>query len=370
MSKRTRLDAGGTVFELPSPIRGVVVFAALLVLLTALPPGASAQETDNPPFINSAHFSPAGLPNTGGTVMITAHVIEDVAVADVYAEVAGEVNARVPMTYAGSDNWTGTFYAPPNPTEVPQYFYVQVYATDTNGSLADFFAGEGSVAETTPFDEPPVVANPSVTPTSLPHSGGNVSLAVSAWDLRGISNAYALISTGPGDIPDHVQLEAVTSADRFHGTFAAPANTSSSPVTYFVHFIAQDDIGQEGSVEGSTFTVAAIPSPTGLLEVRPGERDFGTVKLGKSAQRKIVLRNLGRKGTLPVSGLLKTSGPPFSVVGQTATGLSFTLKPGETKTFKIGFAPTALGLATGKVNVLRSDNQQSGLGVSVTGRGR
>src|SRR4051812_33678750 len=343
--------------------RIVVVLAALLAPLTVLPAAALAQ--DDPPFVNSASFSPTNVPDSGGTVTVTAHVVDDVGIDDVHADVSGEVNASVPMTYAGSDNWTGTFDVAPNPADAPLSFSVTVYATDTNGALAELFAGEGSVAETTPFDEPPLVYAPSVTPTSLAYTGGNVSLAVSASDQRGITDAYALVSTGPGDIPEHVPLEAV-SADRFQGTFAALANTSNSAVTYFVNFVALDDIGQEGSAEGSMFTVAG--QPTGSLEVRPGDRDFGKVRLGRSAQRSIVLRNLGGKGTFPVTGVLTTSGAPFSVASQAARGLPFTLDPGKTKTITIAFAPTVLGLATGKLNVVRSDGKQTTLGATVTGR--
>lgn len=151
------------------------------------------------------------------------------------------------------------------------------------------------------------------------------------------------------------------------GTFAAPANTSNSAVTYFVNFVARDGIGQEGSAEGPTFTVAG--RPTGALEVRPGAVDFGKVKLGRGARRSIVVRNRGGKGTFPVTGVLRSSGAPFSVAGQTATGLRFRLKPGETKTFTIGFAPKVVGPATGQVGVVRSDDKQAGLAVKVTGRG-
>lgn len=340
----------------------VLLLGVLILTATAIPASANI---DNPPVISSASFSPTSLPNTGGLITVTAHVVDDAGVQAVFAQLSGDLGGDIPMSYAGSDNYTGTFDIGPNHSEIPLTFYVQVYATDIDDAPADHYAGQGSVAETIPFDELPMVWDPSVTPTSLPVSGGTVTLAVTAADTRGILEVYALLATGPGDTPDYVPLDPI-SFDRFQSTFWLPANTSNSALTYFVNFVAVDDAGQQASVEGSTVTVAG--RPTGLLEIRPGDRDFGKVKIGKSAARTVVVRNLGGKGTFPVAGVL-TASAPFSVVGQTATGLPFTLKPGETKTFTVRFAPTSLGLKTGKVNVVRSDDKQAGLFATVTGRG-
>lgn len=163
--------------------RIVVAFTALVVLLALVPAAASAD--DNPPFINSASFSPADLPSSGGTVTVTASVVDDVGVGEVHADVSGDVNTSVVMTHAGSDNWSGTFEVPPNSTDLQQAFFVEVYATDSNGALAELFAGQGSVAQPMPLDEPPVVLDPSVTPVSIPYTGGNVSLGVTARDAGG-----------------------------------------------------------------------------------------------------------------------------------------------------------------------------------------
>jgi hypothetical protein len=114
-------------------------------------------------------------------------------------------------------------------------------------------------------------------------------------------------------------------------------------------------------------TVAA--RPTGQLKIKPGARNFGNVKRGRTAQRTIVVQNLGAKGTLPVGGLIQTSGAPFFIVGQTAAGVAFSLKPGESKTYHVRFRPTARGLFTGRVNVVRTDYGQPGLHAALTGRG-
>ena len=218
---------------------------------------------------------------------------------------------------------------------------------------------------TPPFDETPIVWDPSVTPTSLPTGGGAVTLAVSAWDLRGISEAYASIS-GPAGAAYNVPLEPI-GADRFAGVFQAPANSSISPAYYEIEFSALDDIGQQTIVGGERVSVAARPA--GQLKITPRDRHFGKVKRGKTAQRTIVLKNVGARGTLPIGGHIQTSGAPFFIVGQTAAGVAFRLRPGEAKTYRVKFRPTARGLATGRVNVVRTDSGQPGLHTALTGRG-
>lgn len=348
------------------PRRLALVLAVLLAGLAVLPAAAAAQD-DEPPIISDAFISPTTLPFTGGTVTVTALIYDDVGLDTVWAEAGGDFGGRqVAMTSNGSGDWSGTFDVPENTQSFASPFYVQVYARDTNGSRTDAFGGEGVIEAPPVLNDAPVASSPAVTPASLPYTGGLVTLEVTATDADGVSDAYALVSTGAGTPVTRVQLAAV-GADRFRGTFAAPANTSNADRTHFVNFVAVDPLQQEGSVEGPTFTVAG--RPTGSIEIRAGDRDFGKVKRGRSATRSIVLRNLGGKRTYAVTGVLTTSGPPFSVVGQTATGLPFTLKPGESKTFTIRFAPTALGVATGKVNVVRSDGKQVGLAATVTGRG-
>ena len=72
---------------------------------------------------------------------------------------------------------------------------------------------------------------------------------------------------------------------------------------------------------------------------------------------------------MPISGLIQTSGAPFFVVGQTAVGVAFSLKPGQSKTYRVVFRPTARGLFAGQLNVVRTDYGQPGLHARLTGRG-
>jgi hypothetical protein len=191
-----------------------------------------------------------------------------------------------------------------------------------------------------------------------------VNLSVSASDLGGISEAHASI-TGPAGESHDVTLEP-TGGDRFTGVFNAPANTGIFPAYYEIEFSATDDIGQQTIVSADRLTVAA--RPTGRLDIRPASRDFGKVRRGRTVRRTIVVRNVAARGTLPVSGLIQTSGAPFFIIGQTAAGVAFSLRPGESRTYTLEFRPTAVGTFAGQLNAVRTDYGQPGLNARLTGR--
>ena len=335
---------------------------APLILLTT-----PAAAEDFPPVVTNAHISPGTLPSSGGTVTVAADVVDDISVFSVEANAYGPGFLTAPMLLTDGDagTYTGTFDIGPNFDEDPVQYQIEVVAIDATSGTTQELIGDVEVAGNPPFDEKPIVWDPSVSPTNLPPTGGPVTLAVSASDLRGISEAYASI-TGRAGTSSNVPLEAI-SADRFTGVFSAPANTSIFPAYYEIEFSALDDIGQQTTISGDRVTVAARPS--GLLEIKPGSLDFGKVKRGKTAQRTIVVKNRGPKGTMPISGLIQTSGTPFLVVGQTNAGVAFRLRPGASKTYHVEFRSSALGLFTGRVNVERTDYGQPGLHVSLSGRG-
>jgi hypothetical protein len=300
-------------------------------------------------------------------VTITADVADDISVFSVEADAYGPGFMTAPMllTNADTGTYTGTIELAPNFNEEAVSYQIQVMAIDGTSGTTSAYIGDVEVRGNPPFDEKPAVWDPVVNPTDLPMSGGAVSLSVSASDLRGISEAYAAI-TGPAGQVQNVPLEPIGS-DRFAGVFEAPANTGIFPAYYEVEFAALDDIGQQTIVSGERVTVAA--RPTGQLEIKPGDRDFGPVRWGSSAQRLIVLKNDGATGTLPIEGLIQTSGAPFFVVGQTAAGVAFSLEPGQSKTYTLEFRPTAIGPFTGQLNVVRTDYGQPFLHIRLSGRG-
>jgi hypothetical protein len=239
-----------------------------------------------------------------------------------------------------------------------------VFARHFDNLEGHAFAGETRVAGAPAVDDPPVVSDPSVTPRNLPSTGGPVTLAVSASDLFGVSHVYGTI-TAPGGAATSVVLDTV-GGGRYQGVFNAPANALPYPLQYAVAMTALDGRAQPTTVDGGTFTVGGR---AGRLEVRRDLLSFGSVKIGSSGQKTLVMKNDGAKVTRPVSGVITTSGAPFKVVGAGPSGLPFTLAPGNSMTIKLEFKPTAIGVRQGAFTIARSDLEQAPIQIPLSGKG-
>ncbi len=359
---------------------GFVALALLATLLLALPASAAAcgeeGTEDTGPLILSAKVSPASLPAEGGTVTISARVEDDCGLQQVYAEIySGEgIYQSFQMLPAEDINthsavYRAEFQVLGNSQESPVSYQANILATDTNGAIAEAFAGEVEVAGVPQFDEAPYVSEPLVAPSVLGGFGGTAKIGVSASDNRGVASAYAVV-TFPDNSEQDVALEPI-SFSRFEGSLKVPANPSGEPQTYSVAVFAEDDIGQTTGAYAGTITVEPKGTPSsGVLSlVEPGDQHFGPVMIGEEGSREIILTNTGKAGSPPVSGLLHSSGLPFYFPGATLESVPFTLKAGEQRVLEVSFGPTAKGQQIGRVNVIRTDGRQPKLGVSLFGWG-
>jgi hypothetical protein len=351
----------------------VAVLLALLAPLAVFTDRSAAQEgpgSDNAPIVSNAAVDPSSLPYDGGSVEISADVVDDFGIAMVYGEVLGpDLSPQsVLMLPSGTSSYSGSLNLLPNYTDSPVSYYVNVTGTDTNGAFDTEFAGEITLDAQPQFDEAPVVFDPSVEPRDLPAAGGPVTIRASASDNRGISEVYANVTLPDGGTAN-VPLEPISSV-QFEGVYDAPPNATSTAATYGIEITALDDIGQPGSVDAGQITVAPKPAQaTGRLTVWPGARSFGRVPVGRRAWQLVVVRNVGPRSTAPVAGTIRTSGSPFSLFGVAPTGLHFRLRPGAAKAVVVEFRPLTVGLQTGSVTILRDDGTQPGLAVRLSGRG-
>jgi hypothetical protein len=346
---------------LRSRLQAIAITSAVVAGILAIPTTALAEF---PPVISNTNVTPTSLTYTGGNVTVSANVNDDIGQVEVYVDVTFPGGSYGSQAMIGNgptpDAFTAVVELPANPTTEPIEWTFTVRARDLEQQESSAIAGYATVDGQPPFDESPLLSDPSVTPTNLPSAGGRVDLAVTASDQGGISEAYAVIAR-QGKPSVDVALEPI-GADRFTGFFNAPVNKTGQPVPYTVTFYASDDIGQQTSLAGPGFTVAPV---TGNLKVTPANLNFGGVKAGNAAQRSITVKNTGGSATAVIKGVVTSSGRPFVVVGNGA----FTLRPGQSKTFKIEFRPTAVSTFTGKISVARSDGGQPALGTTVTGRG-
>jgi hypothetical protein len=348
------------------------VFLILSVALLVAPDRSAADEPaeDNPPVISNGILTPGIVSFEGGEVSIGADVTDDFGLSSVYAEVIGSDGTFVStgMNPTGGNSYSASVSIPANFSEGENSYSVYVSASDASGGFTSELIGEIQVPPPPQFDEAPNVSEPSVQPRQLPAAGGPVTIQVSASDNRSVSEVYATVALEGGG-STQVQLEPISSS-RFEGVFMAPPNTATATARYGIEITALDDIGQPGSLDAGSVIVDPSPAPaTGELKVGPASRSFGRVRVGRRAWRLVRVRNTGARGTAPVEGTIQTSGAPFSLLGGQEEGVHFRLRPHETRVYAVEFRPSAVGLQTGSVTVLRSDSAQPGLAVQLSGQG-
>lgn len=355
---------------------GILALTLLTLLLSPGRAGAEVGEEDTGPIVTNARVSPSTLTYQGGSVAIDAEVSDDFGIAMVYAEVfasngSWESVQLIPSAIdpAGVTTYSGILNLPPNYTDAPLSYGVEIQATDTNGALATAFAGEIEVAEQPQFDEAPYVSNPTVTPRQLTALGGPVKIRATASDNRSVSFVYANVTLPDGG-STQIEMEPISSSE-FEGVFDVPGNAGPTAKQYAIEIVAEDDIGQPGTADAGVVTVAppALPPAGGPLTISPASRSFGRVRLGRRAVRLIAIHNTGARGTPPVEGIIQTSGAPFYLPRAGADGIHFRLRPGRTRFYVVSFRPTVVGAQTGSISVTRADSAEPGLSIQLSGEG-
>ncbi|HZI85880.1 MAG TPA: S8 family serine peptidase, partial [Pyrinomonadaceae bacterium] len=86
----------------------------------------------------------------------------------------------------------------------------------------------------------------------------------------------------------------------------------------------------------------SVTTANALISISPVALDFAGVSVGNSAQRTIIVKNVGNQS---FSGQATTEAP-FSIIA----GGSYTLTPGQSQSVTIGFTPPALGSFEGNIN--------------------
>lgn len=121
---------------------------------------------------------------------------------------------------------------------------------DTNGPVEDVFAESPGVAGV----PPPALSNCKTIPTTLPSSGGAVTISVDAVSSINLSFVSATI-TPPNAAAVSVTLPHSFS-NTYRGTYNAPGNSTGDPQVYQVSVTAEDVQGQRSTMTCDPFTVA------------------------------------------------------------------------------------------------------------------
>jgi hypothetical protein len=364
-------------------LKGRVWVAALVLLGVFLwvSPGKAAAavcgEEGPGPLIKEAQVTPSSLPFQGGTGAIKTRVESDCGVT-VVAEITSTEGTWWSFELLPSEEdlntnhrvYRGEFQVPENFQEWAVSYSVTIHAYEQEGPSAEASAGEIEVAGVPQFDEPPWIDSPSVSPSLWGGGGGTSKIKVSAGDNRGIANVYAIV-TYPKGKEVEVPLEGV-SFSSWEGLFNVPYNPTATAQTYSVAVFAEDDIGQTTGGFAGTITVEPKGTPNpGYLVLEPAYLRFGSLPTSGAhkTMRSFVLRNPGKPGSPPVSGVLHTWNPQFFLPGASEEALPYTLAPGEERTFEIGFSPYLTGQQTAQLSLNRSDGRQQNTILSLFGWG-
>jgi hypothetical protein len=278
----------------------------------------------------------------------------------------------------------GEWSAPVDLTPALRGFFIEeqaieypVLAVNDDGDAAVAWKKRGETryestvqATTAETDNPPHLADASVTPNLWGSLGGTSTIAAKATDDRGVAQAYAIV-TGPSGGKFKVGLEGLNS--EYEGTYHVPANVGTVPRTYSVTVFAEDTAGQLASESAGTITVepSGTPNP-GYLKFEPGSLRFGahSIAAGETTVRTVVLSDEGKPGSPAISGFVKSSSPEFTLVGGTKEGLAFTVAPGSPQTIEVAFKPSAKGQREGRLTLVRADGRsQPNAGVALFGWG-
>ena len=234
-----------------------------------------------PPTV-SGSVSPAVLPDTGGTVSVTAEATDgDGTVEEVRAAVTapdGSVSS-VPLAPTGGSTYSGSFTAAANTAGTPVEYAVSVTAVDDAGESASAAAGTVSVAAY--VDQAPQVSAAIVTPSAFSRPGF-ATIRATVSDDRALGEVYASVRA-PGGAETRVPLAAIGGA-AYEALFVVPANTGTTPLAYAVEVVASDLAGHTARAAAGSITVAPTPPPVVKLKLSDRTLRFGKVQVGGRAR--------------------------------------------------------------------------------------
>ena len=213
--------------------------------------------------------------------------------------------------------------------------------------------------------------NPTAVSFSNTKVGGNQSTSVLLTNSGGtdLTVSQATLS-GAGFAMSNLALPLTLHAGGTASitvTFAPPGAGNYSGSITFSSNAAEGAVGQ-GQIKSAADSQLVLPLSgkgvsQGTLSANPSSLSFGSVQVGNSANLNETLTNTG--GTSVTISQATFTGAGFSINGLT---LPLTLNSNQAVTFKVVFAPTGAGAASGTLSIV-SDASNSPLGIALSGTG-
>ena len=259
------------------------------------------------PTITAATVTPTALPATGGSLTVSANVTDANGVNAVYANLYlnGVYYSYYNMSNGGAGStYTTTFGAPANQTGSAQTLSIVIQATDTVNNNS-YLTATPTVSEAG-VATGPLVSAPTLTPATLPATGGNLNVSATVTDAGGgISTIYARIYRD-GIYNIYIVLSNGGSGSSYTGTCGLGVNADSSVHTWTASIEAYDNLSRvtyatcSGScvqatdhtppvISAATLTPATLPIVGGTLAVTATVTDTGGSNTGvQSVQAQII----------------------------------------------------------------------------------
>lgn len=248
---------------------------------------------NKPPVAHSITLSSNTVPAAGGSVGITIVAYDDNAVKDV-TSTANMVTTTssgglhdstiLGMTTDGQSisEWKGSHIIQANLSPSPRTVTLSFTLTDGEGGVTTITGANAKLVQQpgTPDTTPPKILLTTVTPQSLPASGGVATVRVTAGDNDRIASAVIWLTRPDGQTTPMTMYQA--SGNPTYGewrySWTVGPNTGTSQQTYGIKATVTDASKNTASSQSSTLTVAGSPpqaiqpiptAPKGIFPITP-----------------------------------------------------------------------------------------------------
>ena len=337
-----------------TPVLSVITGCAGLVSSTKQTSSTAASFQLNPAAVNF------------GQVAIGKQTTQTVSVTN-----TGNVAVNVVKMALSDAHFSMTGMTTPMTLAVGQSSNFTVAVTPiTAGALTGTLTAQGDGGST------PVVMNLSATGmSSQPQLSANPAAMNFGSVSTGLKATNNLVLTNTGATNLTVSLVALTGTDFTISGITTPAilsagqsaqiavtfsPTAAGSATGNLSITSNDPVNPTISV---ALSGTGTTSPTGQLSASATSVSFGAVATSTTAQKQIVLTNMGNSGVTISS--VTVAGAGLTASGVEVPGI---LNPAESVTLTASFAPTTAGSITGSITVV-SNAANSTLKIAVTGTG-
>lgn len=235
------------------------------------------------PVITSLTPSPSTLPAAGGTLSVDADIVDlegDAITAT--AEVPNQASVAMTLVSSPTPHWHGSLVLPANTGSVDTRVTVTVKAWDAGHVSSPTSRSAQVTVASAVVNRPPVIASLLAAPTTVPSTGGEVTVDATFTDAEG--DALTATLSAPGLEPASMTLLS-SPTPHWHGALHVPASQSANSQDLVLTVKVWDAAHVSAPTTRTTSTMQlANQSPTiANLVVTPGGQSVRAAVVAPSA---------------------------------------------------------------------------------------